>query len=83
MIVHATGESLREPHRAGTYAVVLTVPDELALAILADRLEAAGIALARVHEEDPPHCGALMALGIAPGRKEALRRHLSCLPLLR
>lgn len=82
-MVHATGESLEERHPEGTYAVVLTVPDELALTLLAERLEAAGVALARIHEDDAPYSGALMALGLRPARREVLRRHLSTLPLLR
>jgi hypothetical protein len=81
--VHAAGESSPGGLAAGTYAVVLAVPDELTLAREADRLERAGVALTRIHEPDAPYLGALMALGIAPGRKEDLRRHFACLPLLK
>ena len=82
-VVHATGESLEERHPEGTYAVVLTARDELALTLLAERLEAAQVPLVRIHEPDAPYNGALMALGLRPARKEVLRRHLSTLPLLK
>jgi hypothetical protein len=82
-IVHAAGESIREPVDEGTHAIVLTVRDELALALLADRLHAGGVSFVRIHEPDPPYDGALMALGLVPGRKEVLRRYLSALPLLK
>jgi hypothetical protein len=82
-IVHATGDSVLEKHPEGTYAIVLTTPDEGALSALADRLEAARVAFVRVYEPDLPWNGSLMALGIQPARKEGLRRHFSSLPLLR
>jgi hypothetical protein len=82
-IVHAAGESSPGGLAAGTYAVVLTAPDELALHRVALRLEAAGVALTRIVEPDAPHDGALMALGLAPRPKEVLRRLLSSLPLLK
>jgi hypothetical protein len=81
--VHAAGESSPGGLLAGTYAVVLAVPDELTLAREADRLEKAGVELVRIHEPDAPYDGALMALGVLPGRKEDLRRHFACLPLLK
>jgi hypothetical protein len=82
-LVHAAGESSPGNLHAGTHAVVLAVPDELALVREADRLEKAGVQLTRIYEPDAPYHGALMALGLVPGRREDLRRHLSCLPLLR
>lgn len=81
MLVHAAGESSPGDLPSDTYAVVLAVPDEVSLAREADRLEARGVALVRIHE--PERNNELMALGLRPARKEALRRHLSCLPLLR
>lgn len=83
MIVHAAGESVIERLDDTTHAVVLTARDEAHLRAEADRLEARGVELVRVIEDRAPYAGALMALGIRPGRKEALRRHLSSLPLLR
>lgn len=82
-LVHAAGESSPGGLPEGTYAIVLQVPDEAALAREADRLERAGVKLTRVHEPDAPYHGALMALGLWPARKEALRRYLSSLPLLK
>ena len=81
MIVHAAGESSPGNLAPDTYAVVLAVPDEARLAREADRLEAAGVSLVRVHE--PDRNNELMAIGLRPARKGALRRHLSSLPLLR
>lgn len=83
MLVHATGESLVGPHGPNTFAVVLVARDELHLALVATELDRRGIACARVREPDAPWNGALMAVGVAPGRREVLRRALSSLPLLR
>lgn len=82
-IIHAAGESSPGHLPDGTFAVALAARDELHLALVAERLRARGIAFVAIHESDAPYAGALMALGLAPGRKEQLRRHLSSLPLLR
>lgn len=82
-LVHAAGESSPGALPPGTHAVVLTVPDEPALAGLAARLACAGVAFVRVEEPDAPYHGQLMVLGLAPVRKEVVRRTLSSLPLLR
>ena len=83
MLVHAAGESSPGNMSDGTYAVVLKARDEVHLAAEADRLERAGVRLVRVHEPDAPYHGSLMSLGLVPGRREDLRRHVSQLPLLR
>lgn len=82
-IVHAAGESV--PHRMsdGTHAVVLTVPDEPSLVAARERLVLACVPHKPIFETDPPYSGQLMAIGVEPGRKEDLRRHLSSLPLLK
>lgn len=82
-IVHAAGESSQGDIAAGTFAVVLAVPDKHALAAEAYRLTKAGVPFAAIYEPDAPYLGDLMALGLRPQRKEALRKHLSCLPLLK
>jgi hypothetical protein len=41
------------------------------------------MAFVPIYEPDPPYHGALMAIGVVPARKEALRRHLSSLPMLK
>lgn len=82
-IVHAAGESSPGNIPAGTYAIVLAVPDKHALAAEAYRLTKVGVSLTPIYEPDAPYHGELMALGLTPGRKEDLRRHLSCLPLLK
>jgi hypothetical protein len=83
MIVHAAGESVVEPLGDATHAIVLMARDELHLALEAERLTARGVDFVRVIEDKPPYAGALMALGLRPGRKEALRSFLRHLPLLR
>ena len=82
-LAHAVGQSVNGPHPDDTYVVILACRDELHLALEADRLEGLGVRLTRVREVDGPYAGQLTALGLRPGRKESLRRHLSSLPLLR
>jgi len=82
-LVHAAGESSPGNLADGTYAVVLACPDEATLERLAVRLLRAGVAFTAVREPDPPYCGALMALGLAPRHKSELQRHLSDVPLLK
>jgi hypothetical protein len=83
MIVHAAGESSPGGLSDDTCAVVLAARDEAQLGEVASRLKAAGVPFTSVFEPDPPHNGALMALGLVPARKETIRRHLSQLPLLK
>ena len=80
-IVHAAGES--GPTERGTHAVCLVAPDAASLAAVTDRLEAAGVRVARVVETDAPFAGELMAIGCAPGRREVVRKIVSSLPLVR
>jgi hypothetical protein len=82
-IAHAAGESSPGNLPAGTYAVVLTAPGERALVQVADELRRAGVRFTAVFEPDPPYDNALMALGLTPARKGALRQFLSALPLLK
>lgn len=41
------------------------------------------LAFVPIYEPDAPYHGALMAIGVVPARKEALRRHLSSIPMLK
>ena len=67
-----------------THAVVLSVPGEPELHVIAAALRAAGVRLLEVREPDPPWDGALMALGLLPVRdRSSIRQVLSRLPLLR
>jgi hypothetical protein len=61
----------------------LTVPSEAALREVADRLGAAGVPFVSIIESDAPYTDCLMAIGCVPAGKEALKRCLSALPLLR
>jgi hypothetical protein len=81
--VHAAGESSPGNLPGDTHAVVLAVPNEEALLAVARKLTLHGIAYVAIREPDPPHCGALMALGLVPRRKEEVYRLLSSLPLLK
>lgn len=82
-IVHAAGESSPGDLPAGTFAVVLAVPDKFALVAEAYRLTKLGVPFTPIYEPDAPYNGEMMALGLQPQRKEALKRHLSSLPLLK
>lgn len=85
-VVHAAGESSPGGLCSGTHAVVLAARDERSLRELAACLRAASVKFALIEESDAPYAGAVMAIGLEPvdlAGKEALRRHLSSLPLLR
>ena len=82
-VVHAAGESSPGDLSEGTYAVVLAVKDERELMAVAAKLVRRRVPFVPIFEPDAPFDGALMALGVRPARKEALKRHLAQLPLLR
>lgn len=82
-IVHAAGESSPGNLPSGTHAVCLTVPDEMSLRGIADKLGTAGIPFVSIVESDAPYTDSLMAIGCVPAGKETLKRYLSALPLLR
>jgi hypothetical protein len=83
MLVHAAGESSPGNLPHDTHAIVLAVPDEPALAALAERLAKHGVAHVTIREPDAPWNDALMSIGVVPARREALKRHFSSLPLLK
>lgn len=83
MLIHAAGESSPGNLPSSTYAVALTCPDEAALRAIAERLKACGVRCRTIHEPDAPWDGALMAVGIEPGPKKEVGRHLANLPLLK
>lgn len=83
MLVHAAGESSPGNLPEDTHAIVLSVPDEEALAALAKRLEKFGVTHVTIREPDAPYSGAMMAIGVVPARREELKRYLSSLPLLK
>jgi len=66
----------------GTFAVVLTVPDESALLQLQQRLVDSGVDHTLIRENDPPYAGQATALGAAPALRRACKRYFSALPLL-
>lgn len=81
--IHAAGESVHSRCPAGTYAVALHARDEAHLVALSLRLSVAGVPRVEVWEEDGPHAGHLMAVGVEPTRELAARRVLSDVPLAR
>ncbi len=80
---HAIGLSVDGQHSEETYVVILACRDELHLTLEAERLERQGVRLVRVRETDGPYAGQLTALGLRPGRKGVIGRHVSSLPKLR
>ena len=80
MMVHAAGESSPGNLPPGTFAVVLAVHDEAALARVQEVLERKGVEFVAIHEPDEPYNGQLMALGLKPKLKGEVRRHVSSLP---
>lgn len=82
-VVHAAGESSPGALDHGTNAVVLSVPDESALAAVERRLQLAGVPHVAIREPDAPWDGALCAIGLVPLADRApAKRVLSALPLL-
>lgn len=84
--IHAAGQSAQLPDASPasppTIAVALAAsPDELAA--LAHALAAADVRHVLVHEPDAPWCGALMAIGMVPSPRVAVRRFVSHLPQVR
>jgi peptidyl-tRNA hydrolase len=80
-LIHAAGESSPGNLPKGTYAVALTVADEAELRELHARLSAACVPHATIIETDGEHAGQMMAIGVAPGDRQLLRRYFSSLPL--
>lgn len=82
-IVHSAGESSPGNLHSGTHAICLTVPNEEELRKVADKLGEAGVPFVSIIEVDAPFTDQLMAIGCVPAGKEALKRCLSALPLLK
>lgn len=82
--VHAAGESAQNSEvPPDTHAVVLAVPDEIALLAIEEKLLRAGIEITAVRESDAPYLGQLMSIGIRPQPREKIRKLLANLPLYR
>lgn len=65
-VVHAAGESSPGNLPEGTIAVVLSANDESHLLEIESSLVGRGVAHVAIREPDPPHFGALMAIGVVP-----------------
>jgi len=82
MILHAAAES-SSGTVPGTFAVALSAPNEESLLELETKLAWAQIHHSAFREPDPPHNGALMAIGINPvGDRRMVRRFLKGFPLV-
>ncbi len=84
-LIHAAGESARLvndlPHN--THAVALAAKNETELRTVCDQMVKAGVALRPIVENEGDYDGQLMAIGIAPCSKEAVKRFLSTFPLVK
>lgn len=81
--IHAAGES--NPGGLSCYAVALAVPKEKLLDIEKQLINNELLHVS-IRETDPPYDGELMAIGIYPtfrSKNKALRRIVSCLPLIK
>lgn len=81
-IIHATGESLKEPHPAGgnTVAVALKVDNQQHLLEYEAKFKKAGIPYTLIAECD----GEVQAIGLEPTRnRAAIRKLTSSLPLVK
>ena len=81
--MHAAGESVEGPVPTGTYALALSAPDEAALLAFEARLTADGVPHAAIRENSGAFAGQLVAIGLRPAPRSALRRWTSSVPLLR
>jgi hypothetical protein len=83
MLIHAAGESSPGNLPPHTYAIALSCKNEHELNELSHKLFLSGISHKRIVESDAPYNGQLMALGLKPGWRSELKKHLSSCPLLR
>lgn len=82
-LIHAAGQSIKEPISEGTYAIALHIKTEAELRGLSDKLRAASIEHELIIESDAPHAGQAMAIGIRPMDRQRLKPLLSSYPLAR
>ena len=83
MLIHAAGESSPGKLPPHTYAIALECQTEHDLHALSYDLFKSGIPHQRIVESDAPYNGQLMALGLKPGWRSELKKHLSSYKLLR
>ena len=85
MLIHAAGESSQgvPPLPENTHAVALSVSSQAQLRTVLERLIKAGIPLRPIHECGGEYDGQLMAIGCQPCEREAIKRVVSDLPLVR
>ena len=82
-LIHAAGESSPGNLSPHTFAIALCAKDETHLDQISFELFKNGISHKRIFEPDAPYNGQLMAIGVCPGDRKILRKHLSQLPLLK
>ncbi len=81
--LHAAGESSPGNLDHGTYAIALGAKDEEELRLIASNLEASGVDFRLIVESSGDYSGQAMAIGVVPGPRNELRKHLSSYPLIR
>jgi len=82
-LVHAAGESSPGNLPEGIYAIVLAVPNLAKILALERVLIEKAIPHKAIREPDWPWNGELLAIGIRPMDRKAIRKILSNLPLLK
>ncbi len=81
-MTHAAGESSPGNLPSGTHAVVLGVSPERLCAVQ-KRLESKGVRFKAIVENTAPWADQTTAIGLTPGRKSIVGRHVADLPLLK
>lgn len=82
-LIHAAGESSPGNLDPGTYAIALGARSEIELLSIEKSLISQGILHVAIREPDAPWNGQLMAIGIAPCDRSAVRKEVSQLPLIK
>lgn len=82
-LIHSAGESSPGNLPGGTHAIALTARDSAHLAEISEKLTANGIPHVPIVENCPPYRGELMAIGVSPAPRSALKRYFSSLPLVK
>lgn len=67
----------------GTYAIVLSVPDEAALLKFHVKLVEKGVSHVVIRESEAPHRNQATAIGVLPKPRSVLKSYFSSLPLLK
>lgn len=81
-LIHSAGESSPGNLPGGTHAIALTARDSAHLAEISEKLKVNGVSHVPIVENCPPYRGELLAIGVVPAPRSALKRYFSSLPLV-